>query len=135
LFDDYGYLKRSKIQRYCGQVYYHEAATNIYSLNARIDGYTDRYSIGSGLKGQPLVGILPAGKSIYFERAIRRGSVNASSEYLEGTIEYKTKTYPISWFLGLSDGNTKDFWTSLHYDLNIPTSPLEATATPARVYN
>jgi hypothetical protein len=106
----------------------------LYDINPSLDSYRDRYQLGGNIMGEPLVGIVPTGRSVYFERVIRRNGVNVSSEYLEGTVEYKNKMYPIAVFLGLSEGNCKDFWTSLHYNYNIPTSPLESTASPAKVY-
>jgi hypothetical protein len=127
--------KDSRFKDIVGHAITTKMRLRLYEINPSLDSYRDRYKLGGNILGEPLVGMIPTGQSVYFERAIRRSGVEVSSEYLEGKVEYRKRTYSIAYGLGLSDGNCKDFWTGLHNDFNFSTSPLEAEATPAKIYH
>jgi len=93
-----------------------KAPLKLYQINYQLNGYSDRYELGGEVLGQPLVGIVPVGHSVLFERAIRRSSPDVSVERLEGVILFQGKSYPISYDLGLSDQDSSNFWKGLHYD-------------------
>ena len=92
----------------------------LYELNYQISGYKNRYELGGNVLGQPLVGVVPAGHSVFFEKAICRNGPAASTEHLEGNLEFRGKNYPIAYFLGLRNQDSSRIWKGLNYDFVIP---------------
>ena len=95
----------------------------LYEIDYQLNGLKDRYALGGEVGGQPLVGIVPTGYSVFFEKAMRRDIPDASFERLDGVVEFRGKSYLISYFLGLSGKSSSDFWKGLRYDFVIPDSP------------
>ena len=93
---------------------------NLYEIDFQLNGYKDRYQLGGQISAQPLVGIIPTGSSVFFDRAIRRTDMGVSSLYLEGCIPFQTKTYPIACFLGMSNADSKNILIGLHSDYELP---------------
>ena len=94
----------------------------LYQINYQLNSYSDRYELGGEVGGLPLVGIVPAGHSVLFDKAIRRNGSDASFERLEGRIKLHGASYPISYDLGLSGRDPTDVWKCLHYDFQFPVS-------------
>jgi hypothetical protein len=57
--------------------------------------------------GVPLIGVIPPGHHVYFERAVRRDGFNQpGSENLEGSISFKGVAYPICYSVGSTADDT-----------------------------
>jgi len=92
----------------------------LYEIDYQLSGSKNRYELGGNVLGRPLVGILPKGNSVLFERAVCRNGWSASTEHLEGAIKFRGETYPITYFLGLRGQDSYSFWKGLDYDFVIP---------------
>src|SRR4051812_6978773 len=67
---------------------------NLNEIDFNLNGYTNRHDLGSQVGGIPLVGTVPAGHKVLFERAVRKRGPSATSDYLEGSIDFQGRSYP-----------------------------------------
>ena len=92
----------------------------LYQLDFQLNGLKDRYEFGGEVGGQQLVGVVPAGHTVIFEKAVQHKSSDVTFERLDGKIEFQGKSYPISYFLGTSNCKISDCWKGLRYDFVLP---------------
>ena len=82
------------------------------------------YLAGS-ISGYPLVGTIPAGHPVLFQKDKCYNGLDSSEEYLTGTVEFRGKTYPFAYFITAWDLETNaeaesDVWKPLRYDFVLP---------------
>jgi len=94
----------------------------LYEIDYQLNSYRDRYDIGDQVLGQPLVGIVPAGHPVLFQRIISFNGIDEKKLSLEGIIDFRGKTYPIAYSMSAGEDDVGDVWKSLHYNFVIPAS-------------
>lgn len=85
------------------------APMKLYPINQQINGYDDRYLLGGGMENVPVIGIVPAGHTVQFQAAIRTRGFNTWEENIEGTLDFRGKTYPIYFYVGNDDESDAEF--------------------------
>ncbi len=114
--------KTSRYRAAVGHTLVTKVPLKLYDIDYQLNGYRDRYDIGDQVLGQPLIGIVPAGHPLLFQRIIWFSSLDTSKQSLEGIIDFRGKTYPIAYDLSDSENDESNMWKSLHHDFVIPFS-------------
>ncbi len=90
----------------------------IYENHTQLATVSDRCELSEINCGEDhLIGFLPAGHAVEFTKAFRRNGIGGSWEYLEGTLNFKDKRYPIAYYLGISE--YPDGWKRMYDSFQI----------------
>ncbi|HWB58540.1 MAG TPA: hypothetical protein VG733_03570 [Chthoniobacteraceae bacterium] len=95
----------------------------LHELDYALNKYDDRYELDSGSQGMPLVGVIPKGHPVFFQKVLHRTGFNTDDIYLVGTLEFRGKTYPITYSpagLDPEKYNYQSLRESLSYDFVVP---------------
>jgi hypothetical protein len=95
----------------------------LHELDYTLNKYDDKYALDSGSQGMPLVGVIPKGHPVLFEKVLHRTGFDTDDLYLVGTLEFHGKTYPITYSSVAFDPEKTGHQLlreSLRYDFVIP---------------
>jgi len=95
----------------------------LHKLDYALNKYDDKNELDSGSHGMPLVGVIPKGHPVFFQKCLHRTGFNTDDLYLVGTLEFHGKTYPITYSPGAWDQEKSDdqlLRESLSYDFVLP---------------
>jgi hypothetical protein len=90
----------------------------LYGINFQDTRNRDFYNLTSVDAGsEDLVGFVPVGSRVFFERALIRSGGGVSRESLVGQLKYKGKTYPFTYNLGITD--YPNLWRRVYDDFDV----------------
>jgi hypothetical protein len=92
---------------------------NLYQIDFNLSNIPNHHAITVGDFPVPVIGNLPAGHTVIFDKIARLRGYNGGDDSLLGTTVFKGKTYPVVYWLGFRNDETISGWTAMYKDFNI----------------